>query len=430
MKYKTITSLFFLSVSISCLQAMEKENSDKDIKDVYFTPLKQHFVLQQMETPGEKVINKQKNLLTEKHILDVFGQEVLTKIKDKTDLSIFLRNDLEFDDSEKRNSLRFIKNIIKQYKDINEKSYRMYFDILELEDEIKDVNLHRIKENTIAYFSKTSSISFLSKENGDQLGVIAELSPSFGNKIKYYIKTHSAGLQSQHSSGAKILDPKELAVYKILEQFQIGCETHFFGRDLKNFYIATKDAKADGDFHTYDNLKKSSDLYSIYSNFKGDIEYGLTALDLLSRILRLSDLQTNPGNFGFIPTPELDGYQVKVIDFRVRDDESYKVTEDHFRGFLEGNGQFNYSSDDLMNEVLKKQDKEIRIERAKKVFETVLANYNKVLENTFSVVLMNIEKVSENTINKKYLEHLNESLKTYLCDIKLNFELFEKNLNK
>jgi len=36
----------------------------------------------------------------------------------------------------------------------------------------------------------------------------------------------------------------------------VGCEVHFFGRDLKNFYIATKDASSISEkFTTYENIK-------------------------------------------------------------------------------------------------------------------------------------------------------------------------------
>jgi hypothetical protein len=46
-----------------------------------------------------------------------------------------------------------------------------------------------------------------------------------------------------------------------------------------------------------------------------DFSNGIFCLDLLSRILRLTDLQTNSENFGFVK--KSDGWHVKVIDFRV-----------------------------------------------------------------------------------------------------------------
>ncbi len=43
-------------------------------------------------------------------------------------------------------------------------------------------------------------------------------------------------------------------VYKILEKIDIGCESHFFCRDIKNFYIATKDAGSDDLYFNYEQL--------------------------------------------------------------------------------------------------------------------------------------------------------------------------------
>lgn len=61
---------------------------------------------------------------------------------------------------------------------------------------------------------------------------------------KYYVKTHSKGLKSGHSSAAQRLIPQELMVYKVLEDLAKGCESHFFGRGGRHLYIATLDANA------------------------------------------------------------------------------------------------------------------------------------------------------------------------------------------
>jgi len=49
-----------------------------------------------------------------------------------------------------------------------------------------------------------------------------------------------------------MVNPIELMIYKILENLGIGCESHFFGRELKNFYIATKDAGHNGPYFSYE----------------------------------------------------------------------------------------------------------------------------------------------------------------------------------
>lgn len=44
-------------------------------------------------------------------------------------------------------------------------------------------------------------------------------------------------------------------IYKILEKIGIGCESHFFCRDIRNFYIATKDAGSDYPYFSYGLIK-------------------------------------------------------------------------------------------------------------------------------------------------------------------------------
>jgi len=51
-------------------------------------------------------------------------------------------------------------------------------------------------------------------------------------------------------------------VYKMLQKIGIGCKSYFFGRDLKNLYIATEDAGQEGTYLSYEKLitlKKNAD---------------------------------------------------------------------------------------------------------------------------------------------------------------------------
>ncbi len=389
--------------------------------------------ISQEKTPGQKMSEKQSELLTKENFANAFGGEALIEANKKdVDFDIFHNIELDFDAPQKRNNLRVIKKIANKYNDISENSSQVYLRILKLDDEIKYVNIARIKEIAVSYFSyhfkvDKSQITFDDKVIGDQLGLIAEIQTEKG-KIKYYIKTHSGGLQSQHSSGAKTLNARELAVYKILEYLGIGCETHFFGRDLKNFYIATKDAKSTEyghDFDTYGNFLKNIKIE--LKEIPRGIEEGLTALDLISRIMRLSDLQTNSGNFGFSSTAH--NYIVRAIDFRVGDDDiSYEVNEDHYRGLLEGNGPYSYTGDNLISYVLKEQEEPLRIERAKIVFKAMLSNYKEVLDKTYQEVSKALESTtSEDSSN---LENLKKALDSYLKDVHHNFEFFQEKLNK
>lgn len=76
---------------------------------------------------------------------------------------------------------------------------------------------------------------------------------------KYYIKTHSEGLRSGHSSGAKLVNTVKLLVYKVLEGLGVDCESHFFERDGQNLYIAILDANIEGALKEYTHFN-SKDL--------------------------------------------------------------------------------------------------------------------------------------------------------------------------
>jgi hypothetical protein len=66
----------------------------------------------------------------------------------------------------------------------------------------------------------------------------------------------------------------------------------------------------------------------------------ITAIDLISRILRVHDLLNNTQNFGFFVT-EGKLPALKIIDFRISDD--IHVDDEQFRGFLAGNGKYCYT---------------------------------------------------------------------------------------
>jgi hypothetical protein len=90
----------------------------------------------------------------------------------------------------------------------------------------------------------------------------------------------------------------------------------------------------------------------------------MSTLDILTRVLRLQDLLNNHENFGFVVQSEQ--YPVlRVIDFRVLDEREFRITKDHFRGFLVGNGLYNYSaSHKTMRFALHDRNRDKRIETA------------------------------------------------------------------
>jgi hypothetical protein len=111
------------------------------------------------------------------------------------------------------------------------------------------------------------------------------------------------------------------------------------------------------DLSTFDTLQESDE--------KAIIIQGLVFIDIISRILGLTDLVTNSGNFYFIcdTSQHISGF--KVIDFGIGRIISGTV----FKGFLEGNGiyQFKNSRDPLIRYFLA-EGTDTRVKRAQAVF--------------------------------------------------------------
>jgi len=63
-----------------------------------------------------------------------------------------------------------------------------------------------------------------------------------------------------------------------------------------------------------------------------DFSNGIFCLDLLSLILRLTDLRTNFDNFGFVE--KIDGWYIKIVDFKSITEGYYGISEAHFKWFL------------------------------------------------------------------------------------------------
>ena len=89
-------------------------------------------------------------------------------------------------------------------------------------------------------------------------------------EMLYYVKLHSNGSlePSLLSRGIKagsstvgLLRPEELMVNKIFELLGIGCECHFFGQDLRYFFIATLRAHHGGAaIREYQEFVKGEDM--------------------------------------------------------------------------------------------------------------------------------------------------------------------------
>jgi hypothetical protein len=251
-----------------------------------------------------------------------------------------------------------------------------HYDFIQLRTEILGLHEDRLevcaRQFFVQRFPNLAAIDFSPKVSGVQMGSRTRVTLPNGKPLNYHIKTHSGGRIASHSSGAKRVDPRELLIYKFLEHAGLGCESHFFHRSLEDVFIATLDAgHAEGSrfltFQQYTGIQTTCaepicgetlwGLLYTQLNHQKDLEViedsiqsshiarnfllQMASLDMISRIFRLHDLLNNADNFGFCSSfSELPC--LKVLDFHLSNDTDMNLGPDHFRGFLVGNGMFNY----------------------------------------------------------------------------------------
>jgi hypothetical protein len=116
--------------------------------------------------------------------------------------------------------------------DSSEAVLKLLQDLHNLKNQISQIHLGRLVATAGSAFRRHfpgSTIQFLPKRNGVQLGARVSLMSDSVESRLYHVKTHAAGtLSSSNSSAAKPVDPGELLVYKILEMTGCGCESLFF----------------------------------------------------------------------------------------------------------------------------------------------------------------------------------------------------------
>lgn len=379
----------FLHITILCYSVQNGQCTD-DLK--CGTPAPKMTAMPSDPTPGRRVVEDQAKLLKRENFTGLLGEATVDSWG--VNWIVFADQELPFDDSKKRNNLRVISD---RLRDINLSANPIRSDarfiamrgsVATLRDDMQAVHAKRLEELTGAYFAselfplgKARVVRYGSKVTGDQLGGVAIVALPEGQEVKYYIKTHSGGHLSSRSSTAKPVNPIELMVYQIFALSGFGCPAHFFHRSLDDVYIATLDAAIDprtwrsGSFLTFDQYRtpKSSesramagsfgklwesleaiptpcsdaDKLAIEARIAGDPQAQsfleqIAVLDILSRILRLTDMFNNPDNFGFVMHGE-EIPRLKVVDFRVLGAERFSIEREQYTGFLDGNGHFNYA---------------------------------------------------------------------------------------
>lgn len=342
-------------------------------------------------TLGQRVLEEQIRLLQRANFTELLGAEAVDSWG--VNWEILADQGLPFDDPRKRNNLRIISD---RLRDINfsegpirtdTRFIAMRGSVDTLRVDIQGVHAKRLEELTRSYFPSpafplrgATVTRYVPKSAGDQLGGIATVIFPGDHEVKYYVKTHAGGHLSSRSAAAKPVNPVELMVYKVLALSGFGCEVHFFQRSLEDVYVATLDAAVEpstwqsGQFLTFEQYSKPASaearamadrLRSLWENLEaipipcsdadkpaieariaGDPQAQnfigqIAALDILSRVLRLTDVFNNSDNFGFV-VHDAALPRLKAIDFRVLGERDFDFTYDHFRGFLVGNGQFMY----------------------------------------------------------------------------------------
>jgi hypothetical protein len=330
----------------------------------------------QVSSPGVALSKQTAALLQRQNFVEVLGSETI----DSWEVDWHLLENVGVSFSHPRKAslishLRTRMKAISRMPNLSEDFDRLYTDLLKLRDKISGIHEERLERCALEYFAHffrgAPTVKFFPKLAGVQMGNQAHVTFPDGKSLKYHIKTHSGGRLASHSSAAKPVDPRELLVYKFLEHLGMGCECHFFHRSLEDVFIATLDAgHAEGSrFSTFQRatcnaecdgpnygdslwgslrseLDRHNDMRVVEDNIQSDciaqhFLLQMASLDMISRIFRLHDLLNNADNFGFCTSPE--GMPcLKVLDFRLTDSTDMGLEQEHFRGFLVGNGMFNY----------------------------------------------------------------------------------------
>ncbi|MDR1665904.1 MAG: hypothetical protein LBR62_02575 [Puniceicoccales bacterium] len=225
--------------------------------------------------------------------------------------------------------------------------------------------------------SEASHIYFWPKSGGVQFGRrIVVTGPADGSgrfpACTYHAKTHQHGMLDPSSTSGKSslvqsIEWGEVFVYKFLELIGMGSEVHFFGLDAKNFYIATRDVNEETMLRipeSKDEEEGGEGSKKLFLLKRDKVELlptlnptqypkELVKIDILVRILGLTDALSNPGNvFFLVDKGGLVGSH--IIDFHlVRKDDPGLYSVNIFSSFEKGNSSSQYNKcSPIMQDIL------------------------------------------------------------------------------
>ncbi|HCU06559.1 MAG TPA: hypothetical protein DIC42_03140 [Holosporales bacterium] len=420
------------------------------------------------QTPGQLVSQRQAEILTKERFAAVIGEDIINSWG--IEWHVFADPTLEFDAPQKSRAISVIHNKMNYLlkKRFDEEFMVLYGSVAGVRGQRETVHADRLDILTIKYFTElyphAAKIASLDKQGGVQLGERIKVTFPDGSTLLYHVKTHSEGRLSDKSTAPKLVNPQELLAYKILELLGFGCEVHFFEKSPEDVYIATLDAsfvsktkrgefnvfqKAAGrlglggddaygqniwgtladqrrqisenaEIETWNVLEKNLQSDEIAQNFI----HQQSALDIITRTMRLCDLLNNPENFGFTSCDDRLP-QLKVIDFRVMDPKELVLEDSDFRGFLVGNGIYNYaSSHDTMCYVLRNRPRAARVAHALHIMNTSLIHLVDVINRAHQIIFTYLQKEIFDTKRKK----LEDELNSYSETLRKNTEFFKAEL--
>ncbi len=402
-----------------------------------FTPMNQ-FTVPVDPTPGMTVSQEQADLFKNTTMfVKAIGQDnmnvLLAKLGDteaEQDIAWNLLSDtsVEFDDSIKRNYIRLISNYLSKLPNKSIEMYILSGKILELKNSADEVAIKRLKSHIKDYFKKMNyelqSIEIKDKTEGKQLGYVVKVKTHEGKELTYYAKTHSEGtLRDASSASTRAVNYIEPLTYKLLDILGVGPQSHFFGRDIKNFYIMTLDISTNdkmeslGDFLTFGKINESeekenylgylvnykydrnqdkndSDYVKLINEIEGDERskkfcYEITKMNLLVRIIHMTDLHDNSGNFGFILGDKGQIKELKIVDMHVWPTHHKTDPED----FIKGNTIFVAAkSAPSLSYAFKTRCTKLRLEDAKNVMNNELKDFEKALNEAQNQITPMITK--------------------------------------
>lgn len=303
-------------------------------------------------------------------------------------------------------------------------------------------------------------IDFKEKREGDQVGIKAVI--RYQNEkddscriteVKYHIKTHENG-RSIHNKYSRLCNPRELFVYEFLKYIDLGPQVvrFYYERDyLKDVYIATKDIDIQdiGDknsFRTFDFDCNDTDFVNCFTKDEVYIK-ALVYLELVSKMLCISDINNNLSNFGFVrkvvePSKKdsclIESYKsVRIVDFFVC---NQLIRKDNIKRFEKKDISLKNKQNTGLNKREIKLFYRVESKRKQKFASEILKDltskekiffndsYVKALEST-SKFVENYENEMDN-YEKNVFASIKTNYENYTQKIKENIEKFMKHYCK